>query len=79
MDTTGVERFKVFEICTRMYKYTVTLLMVSAALSAILLLLQFFMGVQIFLTPQPEPFTIITIGFIGIINLVCGLLLLATE
>jgi hypothetical protein len=78
IDTTGEERFHVFEVCTRMCKYTVVLLMASAALSTFMLL-QCFMGFQMLSIPQLKIFTIIAIGFIGIINLVCGLLLLATE
>lgn len=77
-DTTGEERFQVFEICTRMCKYTVALLMASAALSTFMLL-QCFMNVQMLYMLQLKLFIVIAIGFIGIINLVCGLLLLATE
>ncbi|MEM3722495.1 MAG: hypothetical protein QXF53_02350, partial [Candidatus Bathyarchaeia archaeon] len=78
-DTTGEERFKVFEVCTRMRKYTAALLITSASLSTFMLLLQFFTNTQMFLISQLKPFTIIATSFIGITNLVCGLLLLATE
>ncbi|MGB9959999.1 MAG: hypothetical protein ACPLKQ_05715 [Candidatus Bathyarchaeales archaeon] len=78
IDTTGEERFKVFEVCTRMCKYTVSLLIASAALSTFMLL-QCLIGVQMFSSPQMTLFTITAIGLIGIINLICGLLLLATE
>lgn len=78
VDTIGEERFRVFEVCTRMCKYAVVLLMASAALS-IFMFFQWFMGVPMLSIPQLKIFTTIAIGFIGIINLVCGLLLLATE
>lgn len=78
VDTTGKERFHIFEVCTRICKYTAVLLMASATLSTFMLL-QCFMGAKTLSMPQLKLFAIIAIGFIGIINLVCGLLLLATE
>jgi hypothetical protein len=78
VDTTGEERFHVFEVCTRMCKYTVVLLMASAALSTFMLF-QWFIGFQMLSMPQLKILATIAIGFIGITNLVCGLLLLATE
>ncbi|MEM3055433.1 MAG: hypothetical protein QXM52_07000 [Candidatus Bathyarchaeia archaeon] len=79
LDTTGEERFCVFEVCTRMCKYTAALLMASATLSTFMLI-QYFMGFQTLVTIfQTKLFAIIALGFVGMINLICGLLLLATE
>lgn len=62
-----------------MRKYTAALLTAGAALSTLMLMLQFFMDVQMLFASPPGFFVIIAIGSIGIINLICGLLLLATE
>ncbi len=78
VDTTDEERLRVFEICSSIGKYIATLLMAAGALSTFLFL-ECFLGVQLFSTPQLKILLIIAMGFIGIMNLVCGLLLLAME
>jgi hypothetical protein len=78
VDTTGRERFHVFELCAAMSKYIAAVLMGGTAVSTFLLL-QFFMDVQMFSTPELKLVSIIAMGFIGIANIICGLLLLAAE
>lgn len=78
VDTTAKERLHVFEICTAMGKYIIGLLMAAGAVS-IFLFLQCFLGTQLFSASQLKILSIIAIGFIGIVNIICGLLLLAVE
>jgi len=71
-DTTRTERFQVFDVLASMRKYLIALLLISGTLSAALSL-QFFMSAQI-------SFLVLTaMGFIGVSNLVGGLLLLSSE
>jgi len=77
MDTTRKERFTVFEVLASMRKYIIILLMFSGALSTFFSV-QFLMGVQIFLF-SPSFIVLVAMGFIGVANVVCGLLLLASE
>ena len=71
-DTTRTERFQVFDILASKRKYLVALLLISGILSAALSL-QFFMAAQ-------TSFLVLTaMVFIGVSNLVGGLLLLASE
>jgi len=76
-DTTRQERFRVFEILASARKYLVVMLMLSGALSSFFSV-QFLMGVQIFSSPM-NFFALAAMGFIGIANIICGLLLLASE
>lgn len=78
VDTTEKERLHVFEICVAMGKYLVGLLIAAGALSTFLFL-QCFLGAQLFSAPQLKALSIIAIGCIGIVNIICGLLLLAVE
>jgi hypothetical protein len=77
MDTTRKERFAVFEVLASMRKYLIVLLMFSGALSTFFSV-QFLIGVQIFSFPQSF-IVLAAMGFIGVANIVCGLLLLASE
>lgn len=77
VDTTRRERFQVFEILASMSKYLAVTLMVSGALSTFFSV-QFLMDVDMF--SSALSFVALTaIGFIGVVNIVCGLLLLASE
>jgi membrane glycosyltransferase len=76
-DTTGKERFQLFEICNATRKYLVGLLMIVGAV-AIFLSIQCFMGIQLF-SSQSSFIVLIAMGFIGVANIICGLLLLAAE
>lgn len=78
VDTTGEERFHIFEVCNSICKYIAGLLMATAAVSTFLFL-QCFMGVNMFSTSLLKLVFIIAIGFIGIANIVCGLVLLSKE
>jgi hypothetical protein len=76
-DTTRKERFQVFEVLASMRKYIIVLFMFSGALSTFISV-QFFMGVQIFSSPL-NLIALAAMGFIGVANIICGLLLLASE
>ena len=71
-DTTRTERFQVFDVLASMRKYLVALLLISGTLSAALSL-QFFVGAQ------TSFLTLTAMVFIGVSNLVGGLLLLSSE
>lgn len=77
-DTTGEERFHIFEVCASLSKCIAGLLIATAAVSTFLFL-QYFMGVNMFYTPSLKLAFIIAIGFIGITNIICGLVLLSKE
>ncbi|MBT0160379.1 hypothetical protein G4O51_10395 [Candidatus Bathyarchaeota archaeon A05DMB-2] len=76
-DTTRTERFQVFEALASIRKYLTVLLMVSGTMSAFFSV-QFLMGIQIFSSPL-APAALAAIGFIGVANILCGLLLLGSE
>jgi hypothetical protein len=76
-DTTREERFRVFEVLASMHKYLSVLLMISGALSTFFAV-QFALGFQVFLSPL-SLIALGAVGFIGVANIICGLLLLASE
>jgi uncharacterized membrane protein YgdD (TMEM256/DUF423 family) len=76
-DTTRQERFQVFEILASARKYLVVVLLLSGALSTFFSV-QFLMGVQIF-SSSLNFLALAAISFIGVANIICGLLLLASE
>jgi hypothetical protein len=76
VDTTRKERFTVFEVLASMRKYIIVLLMFSGALSTFFSV-QFLIGAQIFSTSSF--IALAAMGFIGVANIICGLLLLASE
>jgi hypothetical protein len=77
VDTTRRERFQVFDILASMRKYLAVLLMVSGVLSTFFSV-QFLMGVEMF-SFGSSFIALIAMAFIGLANIVCGLLLLASE
>ncbi len=77
IDTTRKERFQVFEVLASMRKYLIILLMVSGALS-MFFSVQFLIGAEI-LSSSLNFIALAAMGFIGIANIICGLLLLASE
>ena len=77
MDTTRKERFQVFELLASMRKYLIVLLMFSGALSTFFSV-QFLIGVQMF-SSSLGFIALAAMGFIGVANIICGLLLLASE
>jgi len=77
IDTTRKERFTVFEVLASMRKYLIVLLMFSGVLSTFFSV-QFLIGVQIF-SSSLSFIALAAMGFIGVANIICGLLLLASE
>ena len=77
-DSTWKERFQIFEVCASLHKYIAGLLTAAGSLS-FFLSLQCFAGVQIFSIPQLGYLSLVAVVFIGIVNIICGLLLLATK
>ena len=76
-DTTRKERFTIFEVLASMRKYIIILLMFSGALSTFFSV-QFLMSVPLF-SSSLGFIVLAAMGFIGVANIVCGLLLLASE
>ncbi len=77
-DTTVQEKFQVFEISKRISRYLSSLLFVTGAIS-ILLSAEYIVGARLLLSFELKTLFIIALGFIGVVNLVSGLLLLAKE
>ena len=77
IDTTRKERFQVFEVLASMRKYLIVLLMFSGALSTFFSV-QFLIGFQMF-SSSLSFIALAAMGFIGVANITCGLLLLASE
>jgi hypothetical protein len=76
VDTTRRERFQVFEMLASMRKSLIVILMFSGVLS-MFFSVQLLMGAQVF---TPSNFiTLAATCFIGVANITCGLLLLASE
>jgi hypothetical protein len=76
VDTTRRERFQIFEVLASMRKYLIVLLMVSGVLS-MFFSAQLLMGAEIF--TSSSFIALAATGFIGVANITCGLLLLASE
>jgi hypothetical protein len=77
VDTTRRERFQVFEVLASIRKYLIVLLMVSAC-SSTFFSVQFLMGVEV-LSSSLSVIALAAMAFIGVANIVCGLLLLGSE
>ena len=77
VDTTRRERFQVFDILASMRKYLAVMLMVSGVLSTFFSV-QLIMGVEMF-SSTLSFIALIAMAFIGLANIVCGLILLASE
>jgi len=77
-DTTVEEKIHVFEISERISKYLSSLLFVTGAVS-ILLSAQYFLGARLLLSFELKTLFLLALAFIGIVNLIAGLLLLAKE
>jgi hypothetical protein len=76
-DTTRTERFQVFEVLASIRRYLIVLLLVSGSLSTFFSV-QFLMGAQVFSSPLALA-VLAAVGFIGVANILCGLLLLGSE
>lgn len=77
-DTTVKEKFHVFEISKRISRHMSSLLFVTGATS-ILLSAEYFLGARLLLSFELKTLFMLALGFIGVVNLVSGLLLLAKE
>jgi len=77
IDTTRKERFRVFEVLALMRKYLIVLLIFSGALS-LFFSVQFLVGTEMF-SSSLSFIALTAMGFIGIANITCGVLLLASE
>jgi hypothetical protein len=77
IDTTRKERFRIFEVLASMRKYLIVLLLASGVLSTFFSV-QFLMGADLFASSLGF-FVLAAMGFIGVANIVCGLVLLASE
>ena len=77
VDTTRKESFQVFEVRASIRRYLIGLLMAVGAVSTFLST-QCVMDTQVF-SSQSSLIALITMGFIGVANIICGLLLLASE
>lgn len=77
IDTTRTERFHIFETLYAIRKYLTIVLMISGSLSTFFSF-QFFMGVEMF-SSSFGFIALIAMGFVGITNIISGLLLLASE
>ena len=77
-DTTVKEKFQVFEISQRISKYLSSLLFVTGAIS-LLLSAEYILGARVLLSFELKMLFILSLGFIGVVNLISGLLLLAKE
>ena len=76
-DTTRTERFKIFELLASIRKHIVVLLLASGAISTFFSV-QFLLGIE--LLSSPAAFAVLAaFGFIGVANILCGLLLLGSE
>jgi hypothetical protein len=76
VDTTRSERFQVFEILSSMRKLLIALLMLSGLISTFFSV-QLLMGVELF--ASSSFIVLMATGFIGVANIACGLLLLASD
>jgi len=76
IDTTRRERFQIFGVLASIRKYLIVLLMFSGAFST-LFSVQLLMGAQLF--SSSSFIALAAMAFIGVANITCGLLLLASE
>jgi hypothetical protein len=77
VDTTRKERFQVFEVLASMRRYLIVLLIASGVLSTFFSV-QFLIGADMF-SSSLSVIALAAMGFIGVANITCGLLLLASE
>jgi len=77
-DTTVKEKFQVFEISQRISKYLSSLLFVTGAVS-MLLSAEYILDAHALFSFELKMLFILSLGFVGVVSLVSGLLLLAKE
>lgn len=77
-DTIEKEKTQILDLCTRLGKYCTCFLIATSILSA-LLGIQLFLGSDSLLSSELQNIFPVTLGFIGAVNLVSGLLLLGKN
>jgi len=77
-DTTVKEKFHVFEVSKRISRYLSSLLLVTGAIS-MFLSAEYFLGARLMLSFELKTLFILALGFVGVVNLISGLILLAKE
>lgn len=77
-DTTAKEKFHVFQISKRISRYLYGLLFATGAVS-IFLSAEYLLGRRLLLAMELKAVFLFALGFISVVNLICGLLLLAKE
>ena len=77
VDTTRKESFQIIELCTKLKKYLILILLITGTIST-LISIQYFMGYELF-SSRIGLINFILIGIIGFANIFCGLLLLGSE
>lgn len=77
-DTTAKEKFRVFQLSKRISKYLFGLLFATGAIS-IFLSAEYLLGTRLLLALEFKTLFLFALGLIGVVNLICGLLLLAKE
>lgn len=77
-DTTEKEKHRVLEVCTRLGKRLYSLFFTTGAIS-LFLATEYFLGARLVLASELRILFLATVGFIGAVNILCGLLLLAKE
>ncbi len=78
VDTTKEERLDVFNRCRAISRYSVGFLIAASTLS-VFLFVSCCLGPHLFSVPHIGIVVASAMGFIGIVNIICGLLLLAVE
>ncbi len=76
VDTTRSERFQIVEILSSMRKLLIVLLMFSGLISTFFSA-QLLMGAELF--ASSNFIVLIAMGFIGVANIFCGLILLGSD
>ena len=77
-DTTVKEKFQVFKISQKVSRYLSSLLFITGAVS-IFLSAEYLLDAQLLLLSELKTLFILALGFVSIVSLVSGLLLLAKE
>jgi hypothetical protein len=77
-DTTMKEKMRVFHVSRKISMYLGGLLFATGAIS-ILMSAEYLLGADLLLALELKAFFLTVLGFIGLVNLICGLLLLAKE
>jgi hypothetical protein len=77
IDTTRKERFHIFEVLASMRRYMIALHLASGVLSTFFAV-QFLLGADM-LASSLGFLVLAAMGFIGLANVICGLVLLASE